>query len=157
MMAIHVLPQGHCRFHVDEAGVFAELPVHVIGDPPLPVISIDHFSGIKDTGRLMSEKPGSNEGKDNSQRNGGWITQTNLCLWGWEKSSFRSDSNVHFYAWEKIVFLMSKALLYMGDNIFPFIALFHLCTCLMLYPILYVIIHHSNISLYTLYGYLICL
>lgn len=46
--AIHVLPQVHCWFHVDEAGVFAELPVHVVGDPSLPVIGIDHFPGRKD-------------------------------------------------------------------------------------------------------------
>lgn len=40
---IHVLPQSHCRFHVNEAGVFAELPVRVVGDPSLPVIGINHF------------------------------------------------------------------------------------------------------------------
>lgn len=44
-VAIRVLPQVHCRFHIDEARVFAELPVHVVGDPPLPVIGIDHFPG----------------------------------------------------------------------------------------------------------------
>lgn len=38
-----MLPQAHGGFHVDEAGVFAELPVHVVGDPPLPVIGINHF------------------------------------------------------------------------------------------------------------------
>ncbi len=38
-----VLPQVHCLFHVDEAGVFAELPVHVVGDPPFSVIGINHF------------------------------------------------------------------------------------------------------------------
>lgn len=42
---IHVLPQSHCRFHVNEAGVFAELPVRVVGDPSLPVIGINHFPG----------------------------------------------------------------------------------------------------------------
>lgn len=40
---IRVLPQAHCRFHIDEAGVFAELPVRVVGDPSLPVIAINHF------------------------------------------------------------------------------------------------------------------
>lgn len=60
-MEIHVLPQGHCRLHVDEAGVFPQLPVHVVGDPPLPVITIDHFPGIKGTSELISEKPGSDE------------------------------------------------------------------------------------------------
>lgn len=47
-MEIPVLPQVDCGFHVDEARVFAELPVHVIGDPPLPVIGIDRFPGRKD-------------------------------------------------------------------------------------------------------------
>lgn len=42
-MAIRVLPQVHCRFYIDEAGIFAELPVRVVGDPPLPVIGINHF------------------------------------------------------------------------------------------------------------------
>ncbi|KAF0026396.1 hypothetical protein F2P81_021133 [Scophthalmus maximus] len=41
------LPQVRCGFHIDEAGVFAELPVHVVGDPPLPVIGINHFPGRK--------------------------------------------------------------------------------------------------------------
>lgn len=43
--AVRVLPQGYCGFHVDEAGVFAELPVGVVGHPPLPLIGIDHFPG----------------------------------------------------------------------------------------------------------------
>lgn len=38
-----MLPQVQCIFHVDEAGVLAELPVRVVGDPPLPVIGINHF------------------------------------------------------------------------------------------------------------------
>lgn len=42
-MVIHVLPQVHCRFHIDEAGVFAELPVRVVGDPPFPVMGVNHF------------------------------------------------------------------------------------------------------------------
>lgn len=42
-MSVHVLPQAHRIFHVDEAGVFAELPVRVVRDPPLPVIGINHF------------------------------------------------------------------------------------------------------------------
>lgn len=42
-MAIRVLPQVHCRFHIDKAWVFAELPVRVVRDPPLPVIGINHF------------------------------------------------------------------------------------------------------------------
>lgn len=57
-MTILVLPQVHRRFHVDEAGVFAELPVHVIGDPPLSVIGIDHFPGRKDTIKLLSDNGG---------------------------------------------------------------------------------------------------
>ena len=47
-MAIRVLPQVHCRFHIDKAWVFAELPVRVVRDPPLPVIGINHFPGRKD-------------------------------------------------------------------------------------------------------------
>lgn len=46
-MAIHVLPQVDCRFHIDEAGVFAQIPVRVVGDPPFPVIGINHFPGRK--------------------------------------------------------------------------------------------------------------
>lgn len=45
--SLRVLPQVQCIFHVDEAGVFAELPVRVVGDPPLPVIGINHFPGRK--------------------------------------------------------------------------------------------------------------
>lgn len=47
-MAIRVLPQVHRRFNIDEAGVFAKLPVRVVGDPPLPVMGIKHFPGRKD-------------------------------------------------------------------------------------------------------------
>lgn len=42
-----MLPQADGGLHVDEAGVFAELPVHVVGDPPLPVVGIHHFSAQK--------------------------------------------------------------------------------------------------------------
>lgn len=42
---IHVLPQADGGLHVDEARVFAELPVHVIGDPSLPVMGINRFPG----------------------------------------------------------------------------------------------------------------
>ncbi|KAI3355802.1 hypothetical protein L3Q82_004368 [Scortum barcoo] len=42
-VVIRVLPQAHCVFHIDETRVFAELPVRVVGDPPLPVIGINHF------------------------------------------------------------------------------------------------------------------
>ena len=48
-VSIRVLPQVHRILHVDEAGVFAELPVRVVGDPPLPVIGINHFPERKDT------------------------------------------------------------------------------------------------------------
>lgn len=41
------LPQVQCVFHVDETGVLPELPVHVVGDPSLPMIGIDHFPGKK--------------------------------------------------------------------------------------------------------------
>lgn len=41
------LPQVQCVFHVDETGVLPELPVHVVGDPSLSMISIDHFPGKK--------------------------------------------------------------------------------------------------------------
>ena len=44
-LSVRVLPQAHCILHVDEAGVFAQLPVRVVGDPPLPVIGINHFPG----------------------------------------------------------------------------------------------------------------
>lgn len=38
-----MLPQVRSGFHVDEAGVFAELPVGVVGDPSFPVIGVHHF------------------------------------------------------------------------------------------------------------------
>lgn len=44
---IQRLPQAHGRFHVDEAGVLAELPVRVVGDPPLPVVGVHHFPSRK--------------------------------------------------------------------------------------------------------------
>lgn len=37
------LPQADFRLHVDEAGVLPELPVRVVGDPPLPVVAVNHF------------------------------------------------------------------------------------------------------------------
>lgn len=45
-----MLPQVHSGFHIDEAGVFAKLPVRVVGDPPLPVISVDHFPAGREDG-----------------------------------------------------------------------------------------------------------
>lgn len=63
MMAIHVLPQHHGRFHVDEAGVFAQIPVRVVGDPPLSVIGIDYFPGRKDASKLV-DKSESSEGRN---------------------------------------------------------------------------------------------
>lgn len=41
------LPQVQCVFHVDETGVLPELPVHVVRDPSLSMIGIDHFPGRK--------------------------------------------------------------------------------------------------------------
>lgn len=46
---IHRLPQAHGGLHVDEAGVLAELPVRVVGNPPLPVIGVHHFPSRKRT------------------------------------------------------------------------------------------------------------
>lgn len=58
-MVIHVLPQVHCRFHIDEAGVFAELPVRVVGDPPFPVMGVNHFPGRTDRDMtVLTEKLG---------------------------------------------------------------------------------------------------
>lgn len=42
------LPQVQCVFHVDETGVLPELPVHVVRDPSLPTIGINHFPVKKD-------------------------------------------------------------------------------------------------------------
>lgn len=57
-----MLPQAHCRLHVDEAGVFAELPVRVVGDPSLPVIGVNHFPRRKDREvTVVTDKPASNE------------------------------------------------------------------------------------------------
>lgn len=54
---IHVLPQVHCIFHVDEARVFTKLPVCVVRDPPLPVIGINHFPGGHERScEMMSEE-----------------------------------------------------------------------------------------------------
>lgn len=64
---IHALPQGHCSFHVNEAGVFAELPVCVVGDPPLPVVGIDNFPGGKTTEANIVNLE-SNEDKCNNHR-----------------------------------------------------------------------------------------
>lgn len=46
-MSLHVLPQVYCMFNVDETWVFAQFPVRVVGDPPLPMIGINHFPGRK--------------------------------------------------------------------------------------------------------------
>lgn len=67
-VVIRVLPQVHRRFHIDEAGVLAELPVRVVGDPPLSVIGINHFP--EGTDRWDSCKK-----KVSSPRNRGMIRQ----------------------------------------------------------------------------------
>lgn len=47
VIAVKVLPKVCRRFHIDEARIFTELPVRVVGDPSFPVIGINHFSARK--------------------------------------------------------------------------------------------------------------